>query len=153
MLALNRINFHPTTFLLPRNSGQEVSIVFLSICLVLFFYLLVQVEKCVLVFIIKTDPTWYKPTYLFLAMLSVYDLKSSTVILPLIITLFQVSDRDQFKNLPDLDIMHLLWGHRKTMMLPMRKHNNNNKKSKSKIVELQDREGYIAQVEKLTVHS
>lgn len=108
MLDLNRINFHSTTFLFPRNSGQEVSIVFLSICLVLFFYLLVQVEKCVLVFIIKTDPTWYKPTYLFLSILSVHDLKSSTIILPLIITLFQVSDRDQFKNLSYLDIMHPL---------------------------------------------
>ena len=108
MLALNRINFHPTTFLLPRNSRQEISLVFLSICLVLFFYLLVQVEKCVLVFVIKTDPTWYNPTYLFLGMLSVHDLKSSTVILPLIITLFEVSDSDQFKNLPDLDIMHPL---------------------------------------------
>ena len=80
MLVLSRISFHPTTFLLPRKSGQEVSIVFLSICLGLFLYLLVQVEKCVLVFIIKTDPTWYKPIYLFLGMLSVHDLKSSTVI-------------------------------------------------------------------------
>ena len=150
MLDLNRINFHPTTFLLPRNSGQEVSIVFLSICLVLFFYLLVQVEKCVLVFIIKTDPTWYKPTYLFLSMLSVHDLKSSTVILPLIITLFQVSDRDQFKNL-------ILLRYHASTMRPQKDNDDypweSITKSKSKIVELQDREGYIAQVEKLTVHS
>ena len=84
MLVQNKTSFHPTTFLLLGIPGLEAAHVWISIpfCLV---YLLALMGNCVLVFIIKMDPSLHEPMYLFLCMLSLNDLMLGTTALPKIL--------------------------------------------------------------------
>ncbi|XP_075404717.1 olfactory receptor 52K1-like [Tenrec ecaudatus] len=93
MLAQNRTNFHPATFLLLGIPGLEPFHIWISIpfCLV---YLLALMGNCILVFLIKTDSSLHEPMYIFLCMLSVNDLIISTTTLPKILSLFWFNDRE-----------------------------------------------------------
>ncbi|KAM6158417.1 olfactory receptor 52K2-like [Rhynchocyon petersi] len=93
MQAQNKTNFHPTTFFLLGIPGLEMAHIWISIPFFLT-YLLALTGNCVLLFIIKTDPSLHEPMYLFLCMLSVNDLMLSSTTLPKILSLFWFNDRE-----------------------------------------------------------
>ncbi|XP_072472742.1 olfactory receptor 52K2-like [Notamacropus eugenii] len=93
MSALNFTNLHPQTFLLLGIPGLENIQIWISIpfCLV---YMLAILGNCILLVIIKNDPSLHEPMYLFLSMLSVADLMITTTTLPKILSLFWFNDRE-----------------------------------------------------------
>ncbi|KAM6158418.1 olfactory receptor 52K2-like [Rhynchocyon petersi] len=93
MIAPNRTNFHPTTFLLLGIPGLETAHIWISIPFFLT-YLFALTGNCALLLIIKTDPSLHKPMYFFLCMLSVNDLILSSTTLPKILSLFWLNDRE-----------------------------------------------------------
>ncbi|XP_008592492.1 PREDICTED: olfactory receptor 52K2-like [Galeopterus variegatus] len=93
MLALNRTNLQPTTFLLLGIPGLEADHVWISIpfCLV---YLLSLMGNVSLLLIVKTDPKLHEPMYVFLCMLCVADLMLTSSTLPKILSLFWFKNRE-----------------------------------------------------------
>ncbi|XP_012500990.1 PREDICTED: olfactory receptor 52K2-like [Propithecus coquereli] len=93
MLAFNRTNLQPVTFLLLGIPGLEAAHVWISIpfCLV---YLLSLMGNVALILIVKTDPKLHEPMYLFLCMLSVADLMLTSSTLPKILSLFWFNNRE-----------------------------------------------------------
>ncbi|XP_049747252.1 olfactory receptor 52K2-like [Elephas maximus indicus] len=93
MIAFNRTNHQPTTFLLLGIPGLEAAHIWISIpfCLV---YLLALMGNAALLLIVKSDPKLHEPMYLFLCMLSGTDLMLTSSTLPKILSLFWFNDRE-----------------------------------------------------------
>lgn len=92
MSAANWTLLHPATFILVGIPGLEafhvwISIPFCSIYLVSLF------GNCLLLAVIKTEPSLHEPMYLFLAMLAVVDLVVTTTTIPKILSIFWFEDR------------------------------------------------------------
>uniref|UniRef100_A0A670HTM1 G-protein coupled receptors family 1 profile domain-containing protein n=1 Tax=Podarcis muralis TaxID=64176 RepID=A0A670HTM1_PODMU len=83
---------HPSTFILLGIPGLQafhawISIPFCSI------YILSLLGNCLLLAVIKKEPSLHEPMYLFLCMLAVADLVVSTTTLPKILAIFWLQDR------------------------------------------------------------
>uniref|UniRef100_A0A8C8SFB5 Olfactory receptor n=1 Tax=Pelusios castaneus TaxID=367368 RepID=A0A8C8SFB5_9SAUR len=92
MAAFNRTSPHPSTFILLGIPGLEGAHVWISIpfCSA---YLLSLLGNCLLLIVIKTEPTLHEPMYIFLSMLALTDLLVSNAILPKILCIFWFKDR------------------------------------------------------------
>ncbi|XP_054830519.1 olfactory receptor 52K2-like [Eublepharis macularius] len=92
MSAANWTFFHPSAFILVGIPGLEAFHVWISIpfCSIYIFSVL---GNCLLLAVIKTEPSLHEPMYLFLSMLAVADLVVSTTTLPKILSIFWFADR------------------------------------------------------------
>ncbi|XP_006260010.3 olfactory receptor 52P1 [Alligator mississippiensis] len=83
----NGTTLHPSIFFLIGVPGLEDLHIWISIpfCTIYIFSLL---GNCLLLVIIKTEPSLHQPMYLFLAMLAIADLVVSSTTLPKILTIF-----------------------------------------------------------------
>ncbi|XP_060119830.1 olfactory receptor 52P1-like [Heteronotia binoei] len=92
MSAANWTFLHPSTFVLVGIPGLEAFHVWISIpfCSIYIFSLL---GNCLLLGVVKTEPSLHEPMYLFLAMLAVADLVVSTTTLPKILSIFWFRQR------------------------------------------------------------
>ncbi|XP_067413508.1 olfactory receptor 52K2-like [Emydura macquarii macquarii] len=91
MAASNRTTPHPSTFILLGIPGLEaahgwISITFCSA------YILSLLGNCLLLAVIKTEPSLHEPMYLFLSMLALADLVVSSTALPKILSIFWFKD-------------------------------------------------------------
>ncbi|CAI5773741.1 olfactory receptor 52K2-like [Podarcis lilfordi] len=92
MSAANWTLLHPSTFILLGIPGLQAFHVWISIpfCSI---YILSLLGNCLLLAVIKKEPSLHEPMYLFLCMLAVADLVVSTTTLPKILAIFWLQDR------------------------------------------------------------
>nr|XP_006127912.2 olfactory receptor 52K2-like [Pelodiscus sinensis] len=92
MAASNWTTPHPSTFFLLGVPGLEAAHVWISIpfCSV---YILSLLGNCLLLAVIKTEPSLHEPMYLFLAMLAFADLVISTAAMPKTLCIFWFRDQ------------------------------------------------------------
>ncbi|XP_025036015.2 olfactory receptor 52K2-like [Pelodiscus sinensis] len=92
MAASNWTTPHPSTFILLGIPGLEEAHVWISIpfCSV---YILSVVGNCVLLAVIKSEPSLHEPMYLFLAMLTFADLVICTTTVPKTLCIFWFRDQ------------------------------------------------------------
>ncbi|XP_067399693.1 olfactory receptor 52K2-like [Emydura macquarii macquarii] len=91
MAASNRTTPHPLTFILLGIPGLEAAHGWISIpfCSA---YILSLLGNCLLLVVIKTEPSLHEPMYLFLSMLALADLIISSTALPKILSIFWFKD-------------------------------------------------------------
>ncbi|XP_067414728.1 olfactory receptor 52K2-like [Emydura macquarii macquarii] len=91
MAAPNRTTPHPSTFILLGIPGLEAAHGWISIpfCSA---YILSLLGNCLLLVVIKTEPSLHEPMYLFLSMLALADLVVSSTALPKILSIFWFKD-------------------------------------------------------------
>ncbi|XP_006114267.4 olfactory receptor 52K2-like [Pelodiscus sinensis] len=82
---------HPSTFILLGIPGLEAAHVWISIPFC-SFYILSVVGNCLLLAVIKSEPSLHEPMYLFLAMLAFADLVISTTVVPKTLCIFWFKD-------------------------------------------------------------
>ncbi|XP_006114268.2 olfactory receptor 52K2-like [Pelodiscus sinensis] len=92
MATSNWTTPHPSTFILLGIPGLEEAHVWISIpfCSV---YILSVVGNCLLLAVIKSEPSLHEPMYLFLAMLAFADLVISTAAVPKTLCIFWFRDQ------------------------------------------------------------
>nr|XP_006114268.1 olfactory receptor 52K2-like [Pelodiscus sinensis] len=92
MATSNWTTHHPSTFILLGIPGLEEAHVWISIpfCSV---YILSVVGNCLLLAVIKSEPSLHEPMYLFLAMLAFADLVISTAAVPKTLCIFWFRDQ------------------------------------------------------------
>ncbi|XP_006114266.2 olfactory receptor 52K2-like [Pelodiscus sinensis] len=92
MAASNWTTPHPSTFILLGIPGLEAAHVWISIpfCTV---YILSVVGNCLLLAVIKSEPSLHEPMYLFLAMLAFADLLICTTTVPKTLCIFWFRDQ------------------------------------------------------------
>ncbi|XP_014424551.2 olfactory receptor 52K2-like [Pelodiscus sinensis] len=92
MAASNWSTPHPSTFILLGIPGLEAAHVWISIpfCSI---YILSVVGNCLLLAVIKTEPSLHEPMYLFLAMLAFTDLVICTTTVPKTLCIFWFRDQ------------------------------------------------------------
>lgn len=92
MSAANLTFLHPSTFILVGIPGLEAFHVWISIpfCSI---YIVSLLGNCLLLAVVRTEPTLHEPMYLFLAMLAGADLVVSTTTLPKILSIFWFQHR------------------------------------------------------------
>uniref|UniRef100_A0A670HTL2 G-protein coupled receptors family 1 profile domain-containing protein n=1 Tax=Podarcis muralis TaxID=64176 RepID=A0A670HTL2_PODMU len=87
MLASNWTLLHPSTFILVGIPGLQDVQIWISIpfcCL----YILTLLGNCLLLVVVKREPSLHEPMYLFLCMLAGADLVVTTTIVPKILSIF-----------------------------------------------------------------
>ncbi|XP_067425900.1 olfactory receptor 52K2-like [Emydura macquarii macquarii] len=91
MAASNRTTPHPSTFILLGIPGLEAAHGWISIpfCSA---YILSLLGNCLLLAVIKTEPSLHEPMYLFLSMLALAHLVVSSSTLPKILSIFWFKD-------------------------------------------------------------
>lgn len=91
MSPYNKTDAHPSTFIFIGIPGLEAAHIWISIpfCVV---YLLALLVNCSLLFIIKTEPSFLEPMYLFLCMLAIADLVVCSTAVPKLLSLFWFHD-------------------------------------------------------------
>ncbi|XP_067399739.1 olfactory receptor 51G2-like [Emydura macquarii macquarii] len=92
MSAVNDTKLQPAVFLLTGIPGLEEVHVWISIpfCLIYVFSIL---GNSFILFIIKTDPTFHEPMYIFLSMLAITDLGLSISTMPTTLGIFWFNSR------------------------------------------------------------
>uniref|UniRef100_A0A452H160 Olfactory receptor n=1 Tax=Gopherus agassizii TaxID=38772 RepID=A0A452H160_9SAUR len=93
MSAVNDTKFNSAVFLLTGIPGQEDIHLWISIpfCLI---YVISIIGNSVILFIIKTDPTFHEPMYIFLSMLAVTDLGLLIATMPTILGIYLFNSRE-----------------------------------------------------------
>uniref|UniRef100_A0A8C8RYC2 Olfactory receptor n=1 Tax=Pelusios castaneus TaxID=367368 RepID=A0A8C8RYC2_9SAUR len=92
MAGSNRTSSHPTTFFLLGIPGLEAAHGWISIPFC-FAYIVSLLGNCLLLGVIKTEPSLHEPMYLFLSMLALADLLVSSIIIPKTLCIFWFKDR------------------------------------------------------------
>ncbi|XP_067399697.1 olfactory receptor 52K2-like [Emydura macquarii macquarii] len=120
MAASNRTTPHPSTFILLGIPGLEASHVWISIpfCSA---YILSLLGNCLLLAVIKTEPSLHEPMYLFLSMVALADLAISTICLPKILCIFWFKDGEIHMDacLTQMYLLHSLTAMESGFMLAM----------------------------------
>ncbi|XP_048349939.1 olfactory receptor 52K2-like [Sphaerodactylus townsendi] len=97
MSPANWTFLHPSSFILVGIPGLEAFHVWISIpfCSI---YIVSLLGNCVLLVVVKAEPSLHKPMFLFLSMLAVADLVVSTTTLPKILSIFWFRHRGIHAN-------------------------------------------------------
>ncbi|XP_067399741.1 olfactory receptor 51G2-like [Emydura macquarii macquarii] len=92
MSTINDTKFQPAVFLLTGIPGLEDVHVWISIPFFLMYVISILGNSLIL-FIIKTDPTFHEPMYIFLSMLAITDLGLSISTMPTTLGIFWFNSR------------------------------------------------------------
>ncbi|XP_067401887.1 olfactory receptor 51G2-like [Emydura macquarii macquarii] len=93
MSAVNDTKFQPAVFFLSGVSGQEDVHVWISIPFFLIYFASI-LGNSVILFIIKSDPNFHEPMYIFLSMLAVTDVGLMISITPTTLAIFWFNSRE-----------------------------------------------------------